>query len=212
MLTREKTRNIVNALLKLRGLATDEQAIEVPVLYPAWREGIEYKADERVLYNETLYKVLTTHISQATWTPDAAPSLFTKVLIPDENTVYPWEQPDSTNAYMTGDKVLYEDKIWISIVDNNVWQPGEYGWEEVIEEPTEEPKEEPTDEPTDEPTEEPTEEPKDESNEPSAWVQPNGSNPYQKDAKVSHNGKIWISTTDNNVWEPGVYGWEEVAE
>ena len=32
--------------------------------------------------------------------------------------------------------VVYEhnDKIWVSIVDNNVWEPGVYGWEEVIEE------------------------------------------------------------------------------
>lgn len=31
-----------------------------------------------------------------------------------------------------------------------------------------------------------------------------------KGDKVTHNGKTWQSTTDNNVWEPGVYGWEEV--
>ena len=31
-----------------------------------------------------------------------------------------------------------------------------------------------------------------------------------KGDKVTNNGKTWQSTTDNNVWEPGVYGWEEV--
>ena len=25
------------------------------------------------------------------------------------------------------------------------------------------------------------------------------------------NGKTWVSLADNNVWEPGVYGWTEVA-
>ena len=25
------------------------------------------------------------------------------------------------------------------------------------------------------------------------------------------NGKTWVSLVDNNVWEPGVYGWTEVA-
>lgn len=34
---------------------------------------------------------------------------------------------------------------------------------------------------------------------------------YPKGAKVSHNSKHWISTAENNVWEPGVYGWEEVT-
>jgi hypothetical protein len=41
------------------------------------------------------------------------------------------------------------------------------------------------------------------------WVQPAGAHDaYAKGAKVSHNGKKWISTADANVWEPGVYGWE----
>jgi hypothetical protein len=33
---------------------------------------------------------------------------------------------------MIGDKVTYEDKTYISIIDNNVWSPVIYGWEEVI--------------------------------------------------------------------------------
>lgn len=41
------------------------------------------------------------------------------------------------------------------------------------------------------------------------WVQPAGAHDaYAKGAKVSHNGKKWVSTADANVWEPGVYGWE----
>lgn len=41
------------------------------------------------------------------------------------------------------------------------------------------------------------------------WVQPTGAHDaYAKGAKVSHNGKKWVSTADANVWEPGVYGWE----
>ena len=44
------------------------------------------------------------------------------------------------------------------------------------------------------------------------WVQPTGAHDaYAKDDKVSHNDKHWISTIDANIWEPGVYGWEEVA-
>lgn len=133
MMTRSKTQAVVNALVKLRGLATDEQAYEVPVLYPEWKTDVVYEVGERVTYGDILYKVLLAHTSQADWTPEAAPSLFAKVLIPDENTIYPWEQPDSTNPYMTGDKVSHNDKIWISIVDNNVWEPGVYGWEETAE-------------------------------------------------------------------------------
>ena len=43
------------------------------------------------------------------------------------------------------------------------------------------------------------------------WEQPESTNPYAKGDKVTHNGKTWISDIDGNVWEPGVYGWTEVA-
>lgn len=45
--------------------------------------------------------------------------------------------------------------------------------------------------------------------EPEEWVQPLGDfDAYDKDDRVKHNGKIWISTYDGkNVWEPGVFGW-----
>ena len=45
-----------------------------------------------------------------------------------------------------------------------------------------------------------------------AWVQPTGAHDaYSKGDKVTHNGKRWTSDVDNNTWEPGVYGWTEVA-
>lgn len=44
------------------------------------------------------------------------------------------------------------------------------------------------------------------------WEQPESTNPYAKGDKVTHNGKKWESTTDGNVWEPGIYGWTEVTE
>lgn len=43
------------------------------------------------------------------------------------------------------------------------------------------------------------------------WEQPESTNPYAKGDKVTHNGKTWVSDIDGNVWEPGVYGWTEVA-
>lgn len=41
------------------------------------------------------------------------------------------ELPDSTNPYMTGDKVTHNGSTWVSTCDNNVWEPGVYGWETV---------------------------------------------------------------------------------
>ena len=45
------------------------------------------------------------------------------------------------------------------------------------------------------------------------WVQPTGAtDAYAVGSKVSHNDKHWVSDTDNNTWEPGVYGWTEQTE
>ena len=43
------------------------------------------------------------------------------------------------------------------------------------------------------------------------WKQPLGSeDAYRVGDKVSHLEKHWISSIDYNVYEPGVYGWDEV--
>ena len=45
------------------------------------------------------------------------------------------------------------------------------------------------------------------------WSQPTGAHDaYNTGDIVNYNGTLYISTADGNVWEPGVYGWEEYAE
>lgn len=109
----------------------DSIALDYPELVPQWQPGTDYTADQRVNYNGTLYKCLQAHTSQADWVPDAAPSLWAKVLIPDETVIREWEQPDSTNPYSKGDTVTHNGATWVSDVDNNVWEPGVYGWTEA---------------------------------------------------------------------------------
>lgn len=110
---------------------TDEQALTARELYPLWSgDGVDYTEGARVRADGDLYKCLQAHTSQATWTPTDAPSLWAKVLIPP-GTIPEWEQPSSTNAYAKGDKVTHNGKMWESDVDNNVWEPGVYGWTEV---------------------------------------------------------------------------------
>lgn len=112
----------------------DATATEAATLFPAWSgESVGYPAGARVRHNGLLYKVLTAHTSQPTWTPDAAPSLFAKVLIENPDVIPEWEQPDSTNAYTTGDKVMFDGAVYESLIDNNVWSPAAYpaGWKKV---------------------------------------------------------------------------------
>lgn len=128
---KQDAKNFIKSLISLRTSATDTQAIDAPSVYPTWKDGVSYIVNDRVLHNGILYKVLQDHTSQEVWSPDVAVSLFAKVLIPNENVILEWEQPDSTNPYMIGDKVMYDGKVWESIVDNNVWSPLTYGWTEV---------------------------------------------------------------------------------
>lgn len=110
----------------------DGDAIEAVELFPAWAVGVADEVGKRVQYKGKLYKCVQAHTSQADWTPDATPALWTEVAKPGEIPV--WRQPTGAqNAYMAGDKVHYPDAdgaIYVSTVDNNVWEPGVYGWEE----------------------------------------------------------------------------------
>lgn len=135
----EKTSNVFLTAATFAAVTfTDEQALQVPELYPEWSpDSISYKTGERIRYNSILYKVLQDHESQESWTPDTAHSLFAKVLIENPDIIPDWEQPSAENAYMTGDKVRHKEKVWESLVDNNVWEPGVVGteslWKEVKE-------------------------------------------------------------------------------
>ena len=99
-------------------------------LYPHWKDDAHYDVNYRVQYNDVVYKCLQAHDAQPQWTPADAPSLWAKVLNPSED-IPDWEQPDSTNGYMTGDKVRYNGHIYESTIDNNVWAPDVYGWKEI---------------------------------------------------------------------------------
>ena len=109
----------------------DEDALDAPEMYPHWHEYMALAVNDRICYNDKLYRVVQAHTTQAGGEPDIAPALFTEVAKPGE--IPDWKQPTGAqDAYMTGDKVRYDGKVWVSTVDSNVWQPGVYGWDEVI--------------------------------------------------------------------------------
>lgn len=118
---------------------TDEQALNCVLLFEEWDpNGKAYKKDDRLRYGDELYKVLQDHVSQADWTPDTAVSLYVKVA--DPAIEWPeWVQPTGAHdAYMKDDKVTRNGKHYISLIDNNTWDPETYpdGWKLVEDEPT----------------------------------------------------------------------------
>lgn len=113
-------------------LLTDQQALDAPFLFDEWDpNGVEYVANiSKVTYHGLLWKCILSHTSQISWNPKDANSLWVRIDDPAEE--WPeWRQPEGAHdAYAKGAKVTHNEKHWTSDVDNNVWEPGVYGWTE----------------------------------------------------------------------------------
>jgi hypothetical protein len=133
MTPQEKARQLRPLIEKAAVSLDDSDALEAVELFPAWQTDTAYEVGIRVRYGDKLYRCEQSHTSQADWTPDVTPALWTEVAKPGEIPV--WKQPTGAqDAYMTGDKVHYptaDDPVYVSTVDNNVWSPDTYGWDKV---------------------------------------------------------------------------------
>ena len=131
MITKAHARKLRKMIEKTAVTLTDSEAYDVAELFPMWKVDHAYQTGNRVQYDSKLYKCLQAHSSQSDWTPDTAVSLWVEVA--DPSVEFPeWKQPQGAHdAYQTGDKVSHNEKHWISEADNNIWEPGVYGWREV---------------------------------------------------------------------------------
>lgn len=126
----QKAEEIRKAINKFAENQDNETLIDNKYAFKLWNgNGLAIKAREIYLFDGELYRAAQDHTTQPDWTPDITPALYTKISVEE----YPqWVQPTGAqDAYKKGDKVTYDNKHWISTADNNVWQPGVYGWDEV---------------------------------------------------------------------------------
>lgn len=128
-----QTKESANHLTKdlaLAGSFNEEQYKDLVLVNPPYKVGFSYSVNDVFSYNSQLYKVVQAHVSQDDWIPSSLPALYTK--IPPPGTVAPWVQPTGAqDAYQLGDRVLFNALVWESTVNNNVWQPGVFGWIQV---------------------------------------------------------------------------------
>lgn len=128
----QKAEEIRKAINKFAENQTDETLIDNKVAFQLWSgNGLEVKAGEIYLYNDELYRVVQDHTTQNDWTPDVAVSLYVEISVEE----FPeWKQPQGAHdAYKIGKKVSHNDKHWINTYDNNTYEPGVYGWDEINE-------------------------------------------------------------------------------
>lgn len=110
------------------GKIDDVTAGEYTELFSPWASGVQYEAGNLRQYGGQLYRCVQAHRSQADWTPDVTANFWSKAADPGEE--WPeWSQPvGAHDTYNGGDKVSHNGKHWTSDVNNNVWEPGVYGW------------------------------------------------------------------------------------
>lgn len=110
---------------------TDEAAIlTLADLYDEWQADTAYTEGKILSYGKDangdpqLYKVAQAHTSQADWTPDKTPALYSPIGL-TESGVPIWRQPTGEHdAYNTGDQCAHEGYIWTSKIDGNTTEPG----------------------------------------------------------------------------------------
>ena len=128
----ERARQLRATIEELATNLTDNAALEAKELFSIWSTDTDYAVDDRVRYEDGLYRVLQNHTSQDDWTPTNAPALFAEILPGQDGTdIGEWVQPDSTNPYQIGDRVIHNGVVYECTVANNVWEPGVYGWQIV---------------------------------------------------------------------------------
>jgi len=124
--TAEDAKQVIDDMVLASELTEDELSA-ILSLYPVWEVGESLIVDDLRVYDSTLYKVVQAHTTQADWTPDITPAMFTEV--PPAGVIPEWVQPTGAqDAYNTGDQVQHDGYIWTSDIDANVWEPGVYGW------------------------------------------------------------------------------------
>jgi hypothetical protein len=109
----------------------DDIAAEYPDLYPVWMEGMTLKANARIQHDGGLYRVQQAHTAEHPPSVHTA-ALYTRIQSPGE--IQAWITGQS---YAKDVQVTHNGKTWISMVDNNVWEPGAAGvydniWKEAV--------------------------------------------------------------------------------
>lgn len=194
----ERARELRKTIEGLAENLTDVEGLENVELFPRYEVGVDYAVGDRFQYDGELYKVLQAHTSRQSWVPGTGTeSLYIRVDDIHAGTAedpipYNSNMELTENLYYTQDDVLYRCTRSTGTAVYNALSEMVGLYVEVVTSGTE--PEEPTGE------------------EIAEWVQPDSTNPYMTGDRVLHNGSTWESTVDNNVWEPGVYGWAEATE
>jgi hypothetical protein len=124
----------IAAASTLKETATDSDASKFTALYPTLKgDGSLVKAGTRINRGGKLYRARVDLWDNSKNAPENSPDLWEEIMYKDGYRII--TIITSENPFMRGERGWYEDKLYESVIDNNVWTPKSYpdGWKFIKE-------------------------------------------------------------------------------
>lgn len=123
-MTTQKASTVMFRALAQTDVITPADALDNAGMFGLWADRVstDVKVGEYLRHEDGLYRVKQAHKIQAHYPPSTATAaLYSKVTMPGE--VPDW----NAGSWAKGVTVSHRGRLWLSMVDNNTWEPGAPG-------------------------------------------------------------------------------------
>jgi hypothetical protein len=125
-MTRSEAQKLIADIVKLRESATDAQASSAVSVYPTLKQdGSLIKSGTRINYNGTIIRAAVDLYDTETNSPENAPILWETLNYKDGYRIIP-EVITVGTAFSKGELGWWNDELYESLVDSNVYTPAQY--------------------------------------------------------------------------------------
>ena len=125
-MTRSEAQKLIADIVKLRESATDAQASSAVSVYPTLKQdGSLIKSGTRINYNGTIIRAAVDLYDTETNSPENAPILWETLNYKDGYRIIP-EVITVGTAFSKGELGWWNDELYKSLVDSNVYTPDQY--------------------------------------------------------------------------------------
>ena len=123
---RSEAQKLIADIVKLRESATDAQASFTVSVYPTLKQdGSLIKSGTRINYNGTIIRAAVDLYDTETNSPENAPTLWETLNYKDGYRIIP-EVITVGTAFSKGELGWWNDELYKSLVDSNVYTPDQY--------------------------------------------------------------------------------------
>lgn len=125
-MTRSEAQKLIADIVKLREFATDAQASLAVSVYPTLKQdGSLIKSGTRINHNGMIIRAAVDLYDTETNSPENAPTLWETLNYKDGYRIIP-EVITVGTAFSKGELGWWNDELYKSLVDSNVYTPDQY--------------------------------------------------------------------------------------